>query len=137
MADEHTPGHDEHSHDAIFLKVFLVLCGCTVLSFAADFLPNLHVGDGVVGTIVLAIAVAKALCVMLFFMHLKWEQNWKFVVLAPTVILSVGLCLALVPDIGLHYYSVQSTETREAATAAAAASAAAHADNGQAEKDGR
>ncbi len=130
MADEHAPGQDDHTHDATFWKVFLVLCCCTALSFAADFLPGLNVGDGIVAAIVLAIAVAKALCVMLYFMHLKWEQNWKFVVLAPTVILSIGLCLALVPDIGLHYYSVQPTAT-------SAAAATMHGDKEHAKDDGR
>lgn len=130
MADEHAPGQDDHTHDATFWKVFLVLCGCTALSFAADSLPGLNVGDGIVAAIVLAIAVAKALCVMLYFMHLKWEQNWKFVVLAPTVILSIGLCLALIPDIGLHYYSVQPTAT-------SAAAATMHGDKEHAKDDGR
>ena len=51
-------------------------------------------------------AVAKALCVMAFFMHLKFEGRWKFVLLSPTIILAIGIPLALLPDVGLHYYSV-------------------------------
>ena len=54
--------------------------------------------------IVLAIATAKALFVMAYFMHLKFEGKWKFVLLAPTIILACGIPLALTPDIGVHYY---------------------------------
>lgn len=117
MADDatHVDDHEHSSHDATFLKVFAILCFCTVASFAADFLPGLNVSDGVVAVVVLAIAVAKALCVMLFFMHLKWERNWKYVLLAPTVILSIGLPIALIPDVGVHYWIMQPTEASEAA----------------------
>lgn len=117
MADDttHVDDHEHPSHDTTFMKVFGVLCICTLASFGADFLPNFDVSDGVVAVVVLAIAVAKALCVMLFFMHLKWERNWKYVLLAPTVILSIGLPVALIPDIGVHYWIMQPTETSEAA----------------------
>jgi cytochrome c oxidase subunit 4 len=54
---------------------------------------------------VLAVACGKALCVMMYFMHLKFEGNWKFVLLAPTTILAIGLPLALFPDVGSSYYT--------------------------------
>ena len=68
-------------------------------------------------SIVLAIAVAKATCVMLFFMHLKWERGWKYVLLAPTTILAIGFPIALMPDIGFHYYHQVPTETMIEASA--------------------
>jgi len=37
-------------------------------------------------------------------MHLKFERAWKYVLLAPTTILALGLPLALMPDVGEHYY---------------------------------
>ena len=119
MAEDLTHADDDHpSLDKTFLYVFVVLCICTAISFGADFLPKLGVGNGAVNVIVLAIAVAKALCVMLFFMHLKWERNWKYVILAPTVVLSIGLPVALIPDIGVHYYLQNRTETTRAASEA-------------------
>jgi len=36
----------------------------------------------------------------LFFMHLKWEADWKYVLTIPASVMSVFLVLALVPDIG-------------------------------------
>ena len=83
-----------------------MLCIFTALSWAADELQDHIPSMGVLAVIVLAIATAKALCVMLYFMHLKFERNWKYVLLAPTFILACGLPLALLPDIGVHYYEV-------------------------------
>lgn len=105
--------HDEHhaSHGALYFIVFIALCGFTLASVVADImhLPN----KTVTATIVLAIATAKALCVMLFFMHLKFERAWKYMLLAPTLILAAGLMVALVPDIGRHYYTVEAPQIYE------------------------
>lgn len=103
MADIHDDGH--HSHPP-YLIIFWILCIFTGLSWAADELQHLIPNMGVLAVIVLAIATAKALCVMLYFMHLKFERNWKYVLLAPTFILACGLPLALLPDVGVHYYDI-------------------------------
>ena len=100
---------DHESHDKIYIKVFAALCVFTVLSALADLAKE--ASPGVVGVVVLAIAAAKAACVMLFFMHLKWERGWKYVLLAPTTILAVGFPIALMPDIGWSYYHRVPTET--------------------------
>lgn len=97
--------HDEHNnHHINYLYVFFALCGFTAMSVAFDGLPD-TVPHSVTIVLVLAVAVAKALCVMMFFMHLKFEGNWKYVLLAPTTILAIGLPLALYPDVGVAYYT--------------------------------
>ena len=97
--------HDDHSaHHVNYLYVFAALCGFTLLSVLFDGLTGM-VSSNVIIVLVLAVAVAKALCVMMFFMHLKFEGNWKYVLLAPTTILAIGLPLALMPDIGVAYYT--------------------------------
>lgn len=95
--------HDEHSGSHVnYVVIFFALCGLTALSVLSDiFRPS---SQAALIVVVLAIAAAKATCVLLFFMHLKFEGNWKYVLLAPTTILAIGLPLALLPDIGLHYY---------------------------------
>tara|TARA_B100000029_G_scaffold415514_1_gene419345 strand:+ start:143 stop:526 length:384 start_codon:yes stop_codon:yes gene_type:complete len=116
---------DHKSHDKIYWAVFFALCIFTGLSFAADELPVKEAGSEsasgwstpVIAVIVLAIAVAKATCVMLYFMHLKWERGWKYVLLAPTTILAIGFPIALMPDIGFHYYHQVPTETMIEASA--------------------
>jgi cytochrome c oxidase subunit 4 len=64
--------------------------------------------------VVLAVATAKALFVMGYFMHLKFEGPWKFVLLAPTIILAMAIPAALMPDIGSHYYDYDVPQTRQA-----------------------
>ena len=119
---------DHKSHDKIYWLVCFALLVCTALSFGADVLPIKEAGSEpepgqmafstpVIAVIVLAIAVAKATCVMLYFMHLKWERGWKYVLLAPTTILAIGFPIALMPDIGFHYYHQVPTETMREASA--------------------
>ena len=92
----------ESTHGANYFAIFLALCVCTALSVATDFVPL--PGKLSLAVIVLAVAVAKALFVAIYFMHLKFEGRWKFLLLTPTLILALGLPLALLPDIGIHYY---------------------------------
>lgn len=93
---------DAHHPEINYLGIFIALCVCTALSVIFDIVPMNH---RVVAVLVLAVAVAKAQYVMRYFMHLKFEGLWKYVLLLPTAILACGLPLALAPDIALHYYT--------------------------------
>lgn len=105
--------HDDHSaHHVNYLYVFFALCGFTALSVFFDMLGG-TLPHGIVLVLVLAVAVAKALSVMMFFMHLKFEGNWKYVLLAPTTILAIGLPLALYPDVGIAYYTPTAPQMHE------------------------
>ena len=99
----HPDDRDAHP-SANYLAVFGALCGLTLLSVGFDLLPDPP--RAVLVGLVFGVAAAKALCVMIYFMHLKFEGPWKYVVLAPTFLLGTGLVLALLPDIALHYYTV-------------------------------
>lgn len=101
--------HDEHGHHAPYFMVFVALCVCTALSAGADMIQFSN--KLVLIVVVMAIAVAKALFVLTYFMHLKFEGNWKLVLLAPTAILAIGLPLALLPDIGVPYYHNTAPQT--------------------------
>jgi len=106
--------HDEmevHAghHHVNYLAVFIALCVCTLLSIAFDVID---MPKTLTVALVLAVACAKALFVMTYFMHLKFEGAWKFIILAPTAILAVGLMVALAPDIGLHYYTLDVPQVR-------------------------
>lgn len=50
----------------------------------------------------MAVSCGKALLVILFFMHLKWEANWKYVLTIPAMMMSVFLVCMLIPDVGLR-----------------------------------
>lgn len=109
--------HEHADHSGAYRAVFGTLIVCTLLSWGLDELRNvgIELGRWVLGISVLAVATVKALCVMAIFMHLKFERAWKYVLLAPTVILAIGLPLALLPDVGVHYYDVDVPQTPLAA----------------------
>jgi cytochrome c oxidase subunit 4 len=117
MSDEHPEhaagehaAHEEHHPQANYWIIFVILCVLTAVSALADKVGN----KGLVLTfVVLAVATAKALFVMGYFMHLKFEGRWKFVLLAPTIILAMAIPAALMPDIGSHYYDYDVPQTRE------------------------
>ncbi|RLT20765.1 MAG: oxidase [Planctomycetota bacterium] len=97
----HSDDHAHDTHHVNYLAIFFVLCVCTALSVIFDVV---QFSKPITIVLVMAVAITKALCVMMFFMHLKFEGNWKFVLLAPTTILAIGLPLALFPDVGASYY---------------------------------
>lgn len=115
-------GHGDHgSHPHVnYFWIFIALCVCTLLSIVFDLFksPSLK---WVIISLVMAVACAKAMFVLRYFMHLKFEGNWKFIVLLPTTILAIGLIFALAPDIGLHYYQPDVPQNREQVPAAAPA----------------
>lgn len=97
---------DHVDHAALYRSVFLLLCVFTGVSWIADELKEFIPGVWLLPVIVLGVALMKALCVLLIFMHIKFERAWKYVLLAPTTILAIGLPLALLPDVGVHYYHI-------------------------------
>jgi cytochrome c oxidase subunit 4 len=100
--------HDDHGGIAKYLYVFLALCVLTVASFwtYSDFPVRwpFHNQPAVGWAFMFAVACSKAMLVILFFMHVKYEASWKYVLTVPPAIMAVFLGLALVPDIGLRNY---------------------------------
>jgi len=105
-------GHDDgHGHDAgghggvgKYVAVFFALCGLTAISVGVgSFMPGLRANaPGIMCGATMPVSCAKAPLVILFFMHLKWEANWKYVLTVPASIMSIFLMLMLIPDIGLR-----------------------------------
>jgi len=94
---------DQQHHHVNYLGIFGALCVCTLASVGLDLIDLRH-SMLLLIALVLGVAVIKALFVMAYFMHLKFEGKWKWVLLMPTTILAVGIPLAMLPDIGEHYY---------------------------------
>ena len=103
MSEQHDTndhGHDDHDHGPIFVRVFVALCILTFMSFAVGNW-SVTMSRPLVGwSLMMAISCAKALLVISFFMHLRWEANWKYVLTIPASIMSLFLVLMLVPDVG-------------------------------------
>jgi len=107
---EHEPGHDPHAvhefgHGGVgkYIAVFFALCALTAVSYLVGNSQALREKTpGIMWAMMMAVSCAKASLVILFFMHLKWEANWKYVLTVPASIMSIFLMLMLVPDVGLR-----------------------------------
>src|SRR4051812_29152610 len=103
---EDAHAHEDHGGIGKYIAVFVALCILTAMSFwtYADFpVPWPFHGQPAVGrAFMMAVSCTKAMLVILFFMHVKYEANWKYVLTIPCAMMSIFLILALVPDIGLR-----------------------------------
>lgn len=59
----------------------------------------------------MGVSCVKAMLVIMVFMHLMWEANWKYVLTIPAAMMSCFLVLMLIPDVGLrgNTYSEERT----------------------------
>ena len=104
--------HGKHGHGSmgLYLSVFGILCVLTIISFVIGSNSPLKENAPIIAMVgMLVVSCAKALLVMLFFMHLRWEANWKYVLTIPASIMAIFLILMLVPDIGwrTEHYSTE------------------------------
>lgn len=96
-------GHDDHGGIGKYLYVTLALVLLSTGSFITTsswwpFHDQPHVG----WAFMMAISCCKALLVILFFMHVKYEANWKYVLTIPAAFMSIFLILMLIPDVGMR-----------------------------------
>ena len=91
--------HIEHGGIGKYLLVFVALCLLTGASFFtySSYWPF---GRHEAWAFMMAVSCTKAMLVIMFFMHLLWEANWKWVITIPATFISIFLTLMLVPDIG-------------------------------------
>ena len=111
-----SPESEAHGNQGVFITVFVMLCVLTAFSFwiaNSHLMENRYVGWGSM----MAVSAAKAMLVILFFMHLWWEKNWKYVLTVPALIMGVLLVMLLVPDVGFRTQTY-SNERRANAPAA-------------------
>ncbi|WP_435016526.1 cytochrome C oxidase subunit IV family protein [Tundrisphaera sp. TA3] len=85
---------------APYMKVFYALLVFTVLEYLyARFLP-LSFTMLVAG--LMTMAIIKATLVGMYFMHLKFEGRWIYMILVPVCLLAIVVVLGLIPDMVLH-----------------------------------
>ncbi len=105
------PVHDKHveelveggvhgSHVGTYIRVFIALTVFTALEYFfarifKDAFATLLAG-------LLVIAIIKAAMVGMYFMHLKFEGRWVYMMLIPAGILAMVLVLALYPDMAMQ-----------------------------------
>lgn len=104
--------HEHHAPGGLskYLAVFLALCVLTAISYAVGNSQTLREqSPGTMWAMMMAVSCAKAMLVIMFFMHLMWEANWKYVLTIPASMMSIFLLLMLIPDIArrTEKYSAQ------------------------------
>jgi cytochrome c oxidase subunit 4 len=116
--DTHLHGDEAHAHGdghgglTKYVYVFVALCVLTSASFFtySSYWPWHHVP--MVGWIfMMAVSCTKAMLVILFFMHVKYEASWKYVLTIPASVMAIFLMLALIPDVGRRYSTVLGGRT--------------------------
>src|SRR4051812_47178477 len=102
---DHAASHADHADHgehgiAKYLYVFAALCVLTTMSFLtySDYWPDALSDAHVKWMFMMAVSCCKAMLVVLFFMHVKYEANWKYVLTIPASIMAIFLALALIPD---------------------------------------
>jgi cytochrome c oxidase subunit IV len=102
---QHGADHAAEHHGGIrkYIYVFLALCVLTGASFFtySSYWP-FHETPQIGWAFMMAVSCTKAMLVILFFMHVKYEANWKYVLTIPCAFMSIFLILMLVPDIGMR-----------------------------------
>jgi cytochrome c oxidase subunit 4 len=98
---ERHDSQEEINHGGVgkYLLVFAALCVLTAVSFFT-YSRYWPFGKHEAWALMMAVSCTKAMLVIMFFMHLLWEANWKWVLTIPATFMSIFLCLMLVPDIG-------------------------------------
>jgi cytochrome c oxidase subunit 4 len=99
----HQAGHESHGSLMQYMFVFAALCLLTTMSFFtySSYWPWRD--EPQVGwAFMMAVSCTKAMLVVLFFMHVLWEANWKYVLTIPAAMMAVFLAVMLIPDIGLR-----------------------------------
>jgi cytochrome c oxidase subunit IV len=97
--------HEDHGGLGKYITVFFALCGLTLMSFWTNTPLWPFPGEQnhkITWTFMMAVSCTKAMLVILFFMHVKYEANWKYVLTIPAGMMSIFLVLMLIPDVAMR-----------------------------------
>src|SRR5439155_3539143 len=95
---QHAPGHaaaQAHEHHGGIAKYIYVFVGLCILTSASVFTTSIywpfHDQPKISWAFMMAVSCTKAMLVILFFMHVKDEANWKYVLTIPAAFMSIFL----------------------------------------------
>jgi cytochrome c oxidase subunit 4 len=84
---------------APYMKVWAMLAGLTLLEYFYAMILKDHFAVLLLG--LLSMALVKAGMVGWYFMHLKFEKKWVYLLIIPACVLAVFLTIMLSPDVAL------------------------------------
>jgi cytochrome c oxidase subunit 4 len=102
---------DVESH-APYLKVWAGLAVLTAIEYFYALLLKDHFLSLVLGLVTLALI--KASMVGWYFMHLKFEKRWVYLLIVPACVMAVFLTLMLYPDMAMKPVDSDAPEEEEA-----------------------
>jgi caa(3)-type oxidase subunit IV len=95
----HAADHDPDARFKAYIKVFVLLCVFTAVSFVCNYLVQIGVlGHMTSAAIIMLVAVVKATCVAYIFMHLNHDWNTVYCIMIPVCIMCVMFVIVLLPD---------------------------------------
>jgi cytochrome c oxidase subunit 4 len=95
------------AHDYGGIGKYIAVTAALVVLSIGSFITTaswwpFHDQPAVGRTFMMAVSCTKAMLVILFFMHVMYEANWKYVLTIPAAFMSIFLILMLVPDVGMR-----------------------------------
>ena len=93
MLQRNATAQAEHAHPN-YIAVYVILLVLLAFSIALGHVPNIYV----MTTLVFAVAGIKALMVLRYFMHLKFEPLWVAIILIGAALCLVFLFIGVYPD---------------------------------------
>lgn len=84
-----------------YIAVFAILTVLTALSFVVNYFLG---QNSTSAAIILGVAVVKALCVAVIFMHLRQDWGKLYFIIVPVVIMGIMMSIVLLPDIVLAWH---------------------------------
>ena len=108
-----TEGHHSDQHAGSGVMPYLVIFGALVIFTTISFVVNgavrgESIGSGTGFTIILGVAICKAVLVAMFFMHLKFDWARLYFMIIPVMLLGTMMVIVLLPDIVLGWHHVAS-----------------------------
>lgn len=98
--------HDD-GHLRAYLIVFGLLCIFTAVSFVCNELErHEQISKHASLAMIMGVAVIKAICVAVIFMHLKQDWGKVFFIVIPVSIMSVMMIIVFLPDILIAWHHV-------------------------------
>jgi len=103
-----------HDHkEPNYMGVFYALAVLTAVEIGVIYLP---IGRLFIGAMLVVLALAKAMLVALYFMHLKFEKRTLGIIALTPLILCTLLIFALLPDLTANARRGATATTESAGT---------------------
>ncbi|GJG87870.1 hypothetical protein tb265_30510 [Gemmatimonadetes bacterium T265] len=94
--DTHQAAHGDHPTALTYVKVGFILTAITVAEVWAYYIPSLVAMKGVFVTLLLTLSAIKFFTVVLFYMHLKYDNKlFRFLFTGPLLVAAMTMMILM------------------------------------------